>query len=120
MHKAKEIVEVRIGRTPEQAGATFLDTWGRAARGEAVAARRVLSFESWEALASVMTAERYRLLRHLRRQPEPSISALAQHLDRHLRRVQADVYALEAAGLITRTDGRVEATVDRLEAVVDL
>jgi predicted transcriptional regulator len=81
---------------------------------------RVLAFESWEALASVLTVERYRLLRHLLAHPEPSISALARSLGRHLRRVQADVRALEAAGLVDRSGGSVRAAADRLQATIEL
>jgi predicted transcriptional regulator len=71
--------------------AAFRDAWDRAERGEEVKPEIVVFFESWEGLASVLTGERYRLLRHLLAHPEPSISALARHLGRHLRRVQADV-----------------------------
>nr|WP_294521325.1 hypothetical protein [uncultured Rhodopila sp.] len=96
--------------------AAFRQAWEQAERGETVAPDRVLAFESWEALASVMTGERYRLLRHLHAHPEASVSSLARHLGRHLRRLQA----LEEAGLVDRSQGRVCATADRLSADIRL
>jgi len=68
----------------------------------------------------VLTGERYKLLRHLRAHPEPSVSALARSVGRHLRRVQADVRALEEAGLIDRSTGTVRAAADRLQADITL
>jgi predicted transcriptional regulator len=93
---------------------------GTVERGETVAPDRVLAFESWDALAAVMTGERYRLLRHLHTHPEASVSALARHLGRHLRRVQADVRALEDAGLVDRSHGAVRTTADRISAEIRL
>src|SRR5260370_16724368 len=86
------------GGLEEDAGA-FLDAWRRAERGERVD-ETVLAFESWEALAAVMTGERYRLLRHVHVHPEPSVSPLARALGRQYRRVHADVAALEQAGVL--------------------
>jgi predicted transcriptional regulator len=98
--------------------AAFRSAWQQAERGETVAPDRVLAFESWNGLAAVLTGERYRLLRHLRAHPEPSVSALARSLGRHLRRVQEDVRVLEEAGLIDRSDGTVRTAADRVVAEV--
>ncbi len=68
----------------------------------------------------MLTGERYRPPRHLRAHPEPSVSALARGLGRHLRRVQADVRALESAGLVDRSSGTVRAAADRLQATIEL
>ena len=81
---------------------------------------RVLAFESWESLAAVLTGERFRLLRHLRKHPEPSISALARALGRQYRRVHADVTALEQAGLIKRNETALKTTTDRISADIRL
>jgi predicted transcriptional regulator len=67
-----------------------------------------------------MTGERYRLLRHLHRHPEPSVSALARALGRQYRRVHADVAALEQAGLLDRSGGTVHATADTIRADIRL
>jgi predicted transcriptional regulator len=68
--------KIIVGGGLEEDAAALLDAWHRAERGETVD-ENVLAFESWEALASVLTGERYRLLRHVHAHPEPSISALA-------------------------------------------
>ncbi len=115
-----ETVKVIVGGDLSDDLAAFRDAWKRAERGEAVTPERVLAFESWEGLASVLTGERFRLLRHLHAHPEPSVSALARSLGRHLRRVQADVRALEGAGLVERSDGEVRAAADRIMAEITL
>ena len=112
-------LKVIVGGSLAEDAAAFVAAWRKAERGEAVA-DHVLAFESWEALASVMTGERLRLLRHLHAHPEPSVSALARALGRQYRRVHADVAALEAVGLVARADRSVRATVDTLTAEVRL
>lgn len=115
-----EEVKVVVGGDLTDDLQAFRSAWQRAERGEPVQSERVLAFESWERLSSVLTRERYRLLRHLHAQPEPSVSALARHIGRHLRRVQADVSALVEAGLIDRSHGDVRTTADRLTATIEL
>ena len=105
--------------TPEAVWAAFLDAWHRTEQGEKVD-ENILAFESWETLASVMTGERYRLLRHVHAHPEPSVSALARALGRQYRRVHADVSALEEAGLLDRSEGRVRTNIDRITAEIRL
>ena len=109
--------KVIVGGSLEEDAAAFVDAWHRAERGEDVD-ETVLAFESWEALASVLTGERYRLLRHVHAHPEPSVSALARSLGRQYRRVHADVAALEDAGLLDRSDGQVRASVDKITAEI--
>ena len=97
----------------------FVDAWHRAEGGD-FRAERVLAFESWEALASVLTTERYRMLRHLHDHPAKSINALAGQLGRQYRRVHEDVRILERAGLLDVTEGSVKATADKLTAEIAL
>ncbi len=111
--------KIIIGGGLEEDTAAFLDAWRRTEQGQYVS-DVALAFESWEGLASVMTGERYRLMRHVHAHPEPSISALARALGRKSRRVPADVAALEAAGLVDRSNGAVRATVDRITAEIRL
>ncbi len=111
--------KIIIGGSLEDDAAAFLDAWRRIERGESFH-DTALAFESWEALASVMTGERYRLMRHVHAHPEPSVSALARALGRQYRRVHADVSALEAAGLLDRSHGDVRATVDKITAEIRL
>ena len=112
-------IKLIVGGSLEDDAGAFVDAWRRTERGEAVR-ERALAFESWEALAKVLTGERYRLLRHVHAHPEPSISALARSLGRQYRRVHADVIALEAAGLLARPEGAVHATADTLKADIRL
>jgi predicted transcriptional regulator len=83
-------------------------------------ADRVLTFDSWDSLSILLTAERYRLLRHLRSHPEKSVDALAAALGRQFQRVHEDVSVLEMAGLVDSSDGEVRVTADKLNVVVAL
>jgi len=112
-------IKMIVGGSLEDDAAAFLDAWRRAKRGEKVR-EHAIAFESWEGLASVLTGERYRLLRHLHAHPEPSVSALARALGRQYRRVHADVKILERAGLLARSDGVVHATADSISADIRL
>lgn len=112
-------IKVQAGGALRDDLAAFKNAWKRAEAGDR-GAERILSFESWEGLASVLTGERYRLLRHLHAHPERSVKALAQALRRQYRRVHEDVAVLERAGLIERADGEVRARADKLNAVVVL
>jgi predicted transcriptional regulator len=112
-------IKVRVGGALKDDLAAFTRAWKRIEAGDQQQ-ERVLSFESWEGLASVLTGERYRLLRHLHAHPEKSVNALARSLRRQYRRVHEDVSILERAGLIDRTGGEVRTTADKLSAVVVL
>lgn len=111
--------KVIVGGSLDDDAAAFVDAWRRAERGDPVY-ETALAFESWEALAAVLTGERYRLMRHVHAHPEPSVSALARALGRQYRRVHADVAALEAAGLVDRSAGEVRTTVDKITAEIRL
>ena len=112
-------VRLIVGGSIEDDAAAFVDAWHRAKRGGKVRERAV-AFESWEALADILTSERYRLLRHLHAHPEPSVSSLARSLGRQYRRVHADVKALERAGLLARVEGVVRTTADAIKADIRL
>ncbi len=112
-------IKLIVGGSLEDDATAFLDAWHRTRRGGKVR-ERAIAFESWEALATVLTGERYRLLRHLHTHPEPSVSSLARSLGRQYRRVHADVKALEKAGLLARSQGAVRTTADTLKADIRL
>jgi predicted transcriptional regulator len=114
-----EDIKIRVGGGVAEDLAAFTQAWKRAEDGD-LREERVLAFESWEGLASVLTGERYRLLRHLHAHPERSINALALALGRQYRRVHEDVTILERAGLVDRSGGGVRTTADRLSAEVVL
>jgi predicted transcriptional regulator len=112
-------LKIRVGGDIKGDLEAFTAAWKRAEAGD-LRQERILSFESWEGLASVMTGERHRLLRHLHAHPERSVNALANALKRQYRRVHDDVRILEKAGLLDRSHGDVRTTVDRLTAEVVL
>lgn len=113
-------LKVIIGGSLEDDAADFLDAWKRTELGETVTPQSVLAFESWEALSTVLTTERFRLLRHIHAHPGVSISGLARDLHRQYSRVHVDVTALESAGLLQRVDGGLRATADRILAEIRL
>jgi predicted transcriptional regulator len=107
-------LNVVVGGSLENAFNDFIDTWERAEAGEHVEPKRTISFESWPALVSLLSAERYRLLDHLHDHEEPSVSALARSLARPYRRVHDDVVALEGVGLLDRSGRAIRASVDSI------
>jgi predicted transcriptional regulator len=108
-------VKVTVGGAMEQeASRRFVDAWHRAERGERVDERH-LAFESWDALARVMTGKRMELLHYVRRHEVSSVRALAKALGRDYSNVHTDVQALAAAGLLDTADGGVQADYDVIE-----
>jgi len=87
------------GAMEDDASRRFIDAWHRAERGESFHERH-LAFESWDALARVLTGKRMELLRYVRRHNVTSIRALAKALSRDYSNVHADVQALAGAGLL--------------------
>src|SRR4051794_9775226 len=107
-----EKAELRIGGSLDESLNRFADVWKRAAAGEQVKPQKIISFENWETLTALLTGERLRLLKPLAAHPERSVRALAQALGRDYSRVHGDVVALEASGLVERSDTEVRAAVD--------
>lgn len=111
-------VKITVGGAMEQeASRRFVDAWHRAASGETFHERH-LAFESWDALARVLTSKRMELLRYVRRHKVTSVRALAKALRRDYSNVHADVQALTAAGLLDATDGGVRADYDAIETKI--
>ena len=105
------------GAIEEEAARGFVDAWRRAGRGESFRERH-LAFESWDALARVLTGKRMGLLRYVRRHNVPSVRALAKALGHDYSNVHADVQALMAAGLLDATDGGVSGDYDVIETKI--
>jgi predicted transcriptional regulator len=111
-------VKITVGSAIEaDATRRFIDAWHRADNGETFRDRH-LAFESWDALASVLTGKRMELLHYVRRHHVTSTRALAQALDRDYDAVQADVQALSAAGLLDANDDGVRADYDAIETKI--
>jgi predicted transcriptional regulator len=111
-------VKITVGGAMEkEASRRFIDAWHRAESGETFHERH-LAFESWDALARVLTGKRMELLRYVRRHKVTSVRALAKALKRDYSNVHADVQALTAAGLLDATDGSVRADYDAIETKI--
>jgi predicted transcriptional regulator len=102
------------GAFEDDASRRFVDAWHRAERGETFHERH-LAFESWDALARVLTGKRMELLRYVRRNHVTSVRALAKALDRDYSNVHADVQALAGAGLLDNSGGGLRADYDSIE-----
>jgi predicted transcriptional regulator len=102
------------GAFEEEASQRFIDAWHRAERGQSFQERRLV-FESWEALARVLTGKRMELLHYVRRHNVTSIRALAKALNRDYSNVHADVKALAGAGLLDATSRGVRTDYDAIE-----
>jgi predicted transcriptional regulator len=111
-------VKITVGGAMEdEAARRFVDAWHRAERGDSFHERH-LAFESWDALARVLTGKRMELLRYVRRHNVASVRALAKALERDYSNVHADVQALMAAGLLDTTRGGVRADYDAIETKI--
>jgi predicted transcriptional regulator len=108
-------VKITVGGTSEEdAARRFVDAWRRAERGQKFRERHV-AFESWDALARVLTGKRMELLHYVRRHEVASIRALAKALGRDYSNVHSDVRALSAAGLLDDANGTLRADYDAIE-----
>ena len=107
------------GAIEDEASRRFIEAWHRAERGE-IFHERHLAFESWDALARVLTGKRMELLSYVRRHNVTSIRALAKARRRDYSNVHADVQALAGAGLLDATTGGVRADYDAIETRIDL
>jgi predicted transcriptional regulator len=112
--------EIEVGKTLRGALAEVGASWKAAEAGQMVEPSRRLCFVDWAALCSVLTPKRYELIRHLRRQPEAGIRALARSLGRDVKRVHQDVVALEELGLIQRDaeTGAVSTELDEVSSII--
>ena len=112
-------LEIHVGGTLEDMKRRVVDAVERAKLGDVVGEEHV-NFESWEALASVMTTKRFELLRHLHRCPEASIASLARSLKRDYKRVHEDVEALSQAGLLDRGVDGLRADYNEIRTLIAL
>jgi predicted transcriptional regulator len=105
------------GAIEDEASRRFVSAWHRAERGEKFHERH-LAFESWDALARVLTGKRMELLRYVRRHNVTSIRSLAKALKRDYSNVHADVQALAGAGLLDTTAKGVKADYDAIDTKI--
>ena len=87
-------VKITVGGAMEdEASRRFVDAWRRAEHGDTFRERH-LAFESWDALARVLTGKRMELLRYVRRHDVASVRALAKALGRDYSNVRPDQQAI--------------------------
>ena len=111
-------VKVKVcGEIESEVSQRFVDAWHRAERGETFEERH-LAFESWDALARVLTGKRMELLRYVRRHNVTSIRSLAKALKRDYSNVHTDVQALAGAGLLDASPKGVRADYDAIETKI--
>lgn len=112
-------LDIHVGGGFKDTKRRVLGAIARDRAGEDVCEDHV-AFASWDALASVMTAKRFAMLRHLHRQPEATVAALARSLKRDYKRVHEDVEALSGAGLIERSEDGLRADYDEIRTQIAL
>jgi predicted transcriptional regulator len=105
------------GKIESEASQRFVDAWHRAERGETFQERH-LAYESWDALARVLTGKRMELLSYVRRHNVASIRSLAKALKRDYSNVHTDVKALAGAGLLDASPKGVRADYDAIETKI--
>jgi predicted transcriptional regulator len=76
------------------------ETWGKVERGEKVKKQEAVYFESLEAMRKVLTEERLRILKTIRKSHPASIYDLAKILKRDVKNTFVDVQFLAQIGLI--------------------
>lgn len=112
-------VDVHVAEPFSASRRRILDALARSDAGETVDEFHIV-FPDWTMLASVLTPSRLTLLRHLHAHPGPSVADLARGLKRDDTRVQEDVEALTAAGLIDRDDFGLSAAYSEIRASIAL
>jgi len=89
------------------------DAWKKLEKGEKTKKHEGISFESFEAMRKVLTEERLRILKVIKKDQPQSIYELAKILHRDIKNTFNDVQFLAQAGLIElkkTKDGREKTT----------
>ncbi len=111
-------VKLHVGDIDDM-GKRFIAAWKQIENGQQVEERH-LSFFSLGAMMATLSQKRLEILKHLHRQQEISIAALARAINRDYKRVYTDVEALVAAGLIERDAQGIRTLYDSVQATVSL
>lgn len=87
--------------------------WGKLEKGEKVKGHKGISFESLDVMRRVLTEERLRILKTIRKEHPQSVYQLAKILHRDIKNTFNDMQFLEQAGLVElkkTKDGREKTT----------
>ncbi|HEB78285.1 MAG TPA: hypothetical protein ENI90_07150 [Methylothermaceae bacterium] len=117
----KKTISITIGSV-EEAAQEVIDAWHRVERGEKpYPPKSEIWFTDLETLLKMLTPQRFRLLRQLRRSGPSSIRALARSLKRDYKNVHRDVSELLRLGLLEKDEaGRIHVPWDEIDAHFDL
>jgi predicted transcriptional regulator len=89
------------------------DVWGKVQKGEKVKKHQAVYFESLKAMRRVLTEERLRIVKTIKKEHPSSIYELAKILGRDVKNTFDDIQFLAQAGLVELTkikDGREKTT----------
>ena len=89
------------------------EVWGKLQKGEKVKKHAAVYFQSLEAMRKVLTEERLRIVKAIKKEHPSSIYALAKILGRDVKNTFDDVQFLAQAGLVELTktkNGRERTT----------
>lgn len=87
-------------KSEDQLFSEVKDTWNKLEKGEKVKKHEGLSFDSFEAMRKVLTEERMRILKTIKKEHPGSIYELARILHRDTKNTFDDVQFLAQAGLV--------------------
>ena len=112
-----KVRDVRVSiKTKEDLFNEVKEVWGKLERGQQIKKHEGISFENIEAMRKILSEERLRILRTVKKEQPKSIYELAKLLKRDIKNTFDDVQFLAKTGLIelkkTR-EGR-EKTVPRV------
>ena len=93
--------DVRVSiKTKEDLFNEVKEVWGKLERGEQVKKHEGISFENIEAMRKILSEERLRILKTIKKEHPKSIYELAKFLNRDIKNTFDDVKFLAQIGLI--------------------
>jgi len=93
--------DVRVSiKTKEDLFNEIKGVWGKLEKGEKVKKHEGISFENIEAMRKILSEERFRILRTIKKEHPKSIYELAKLLNRDIKNTFDDVQFLAQIGLI--------------------
>jgi predicted transcriptional regulator len=93
--------DVRVSlKTKEDLFTEVKEVWGRLERGEQIKKHEGISFENIEAMRKILSEERLRILKTIKKEHPKSIYELAKLLNRDIKNTFDDVQFLAQIGLI--------------------
>ncbi|OGW20959.1 MAG: hypothetical protein A2077_05440 [Nitrospirae bacterium GWC2_46_6] len=109
-----KVKNIRIAiKADEDIFAEVKDVWRKLEKGERVKKHEGVSFETLDAMRKVLTEERIKIFKTIKREHPQSIYRLAQILKRDVKNTYDDLKLLEDVGLLElkkETNGREKTT----------